>query len=434
MSMTKKISRLPPDPRMDATRYQFPYFFEKDDIWLPGKKYPVRVSNVYDPLKFWIIPLDKNICSFQNHLMSFYSKNGKQYKLSKEASKNKIYCVASVNNAYYRAIIIDKPQGIQRKIPIFLFDFGVLEAVPLKDLYYFDDKCYELPRYGSRARLSNLKPYKDDLWPKESAGKFESLVLNKIILATIDHIDPVEKIIYISTARIEQIPESSTSQELWVSMYQGRHLFFDNKDDDESKTAIVPEVLEFAEGYPIEPLQPSEGSTGQQSTDNSDGFLFPEMFLGLPQLSSNVEAPLSCQSLEDYVLIPELLVECSLEQSEECSSTVVSLQTSKSIVLSQEMQYEGAASAEADTLDTPELSTFEDIAGILIDEKLAEIYEQEQITNPRNMPRFLLPTFASLESGSTPNILKMRAILNGAGLVTVRQVYLDIMNQIAFGT
>lgn len=178
-------------------------------IWKPGETYRIRVSNIYDISKFWIVLLEQELTLFQKFIHKFYTDKGEKYKIPTEQLHNKMYCVAFVEGSFYRGMIVDIPlfaDSIQRAI-VLLIDYGQVLAVKFEELYYFYDKFYQVPRFAVRACLSQIQPSNKDTWTSNVIHRFNELVSEKVLLCILESTDPVNKIVYITIGDVDQQSE-----------------------------------------------------------------------------------------------------------------------------------------------------------------------------------------------------------------------------------
>lgn len=187
--------------------------------WEIGETYRIRVSHIYDLAKFWIVLLEKELTLFQNFLHKLYTKDFEQYKIPEQIIKCKMYCVAYVDDTFYRGQIVEIPyfgESIQRAA-VFLIDYGQVVFVKFNDLFYFYRKLYQVPYFSVRASLSWIEPFHSDFWPLNVIQRFSDLVTNKILLCTLESTDVANKIVYITITDFDQHSQAININDLLIN-------------------------------------------------------------------------------------------------------------------------------------------------------------------------------------------------------------------------
>ncbi|XP_057671107.1 uncharacterized protein LOC130902796 [Diorhabda carinulata] len=190
---------------LDQSEYEIPYSYDKIK-WKLGETYRIRVGNIYDPSKFWIVHFENELSLFFKYMNSYYETKKEEYRMRPASIKIKRYCAAFTDGAFYRGIIVDIPlfNKKEKQVVVFLFDFGFTNVVTIDNLYFLCEKMYSIPRYAIRARLHGLEPFKTDTWTNKSADTFKEMTQGKILLCVLTEIDPVLRTIFI---RVMDVPQ-----------------------------------------------------------------------------------------------------------------------------------------------------------------------------------------------------------------------------------
>lgn len=185
---------------------QIAYFFDQNN-WKIGETYRMRVSHIFDLSKFWIVLLEQELTVFQKFLNSFYDKNKQQFQISvDEELRSKMYCVAFSDGGFYRGMILDIPllTDTKQKAIVFLIDFGYIAPVQFEHLYHCYEKLYQVPSFAVRASLTQVQPCDSETWTGSVIQRFNELVYEKVLLCILENIDPINRVVYISIADVDQ--------------------------------------------------------------------------------------------------------------------------------------------------------------------------------------------------------------------------------------
>ncbi|CAH1964033.1 unnamed protein product [Acanthoscelides obtectus] len=191
--------------RYDEDKYTIPYFFDYMKTWTPSKTYTVRIANIYDISKFWVVFHYNELDIFRSFLSDYYKKHGHLYKI--KAVRRGIYCVVFAEGAYYRGIVAEVSE--EPKVLVFFMDFGYISAVEQPNIYYLAEKFYNVPRFAVRAVLHGIHPVDTCHWTMDAIKRFTELVAEKIMLCFV--VGPLEnfRTVYVHLADFNQ---SITSQ------------------------------------------------------------------------------------------------------------------------------------------------------------------------------------------------------------------------------
>ncbi|KAJ8920422.1 hypothetical protein NQ315_005288 [Exocentrus adspersus] len=189
----------------DQSKFEIPQYYDKEK-WKSSETYRMRVSNIYDPSKFWIVIKEQELDIFQKYLNSFYTQHGSCYKIPMDALSKNMYCAAMADNSFFRGLIVNIPHSlsVQKTAVVFLFDFGYISLVNLEDLYYLSEDLYEIPQFSVRASLSGVQPFDNCIWDYNVVKRFYELVSGKILLCILECTDRSRKMIEIVIGSVNE--------------------------------------------------------------------------------------------------------------------------------------------------------------------------------------------------------------------------------------
>lgn len=200
----------------DQSNHNIPYSFDKI-VWKIGETYKIRIGNIYDPSKFWIVHYEKELTVFHKFINKFYNERGEDYRMPKEVIKRNRYCTVCTDGAYYRGVIVNIPSftDVELKVVVFLFDFGFTTTVSLEDVFYLYEKLYKIPRFAIRACLTGIEPIDSDTWTSKAVEKFNELTIGKVLLCVLESKDVQMRIAYIRVGEVT--PYNEVSFNLYTS-------------------------------------------------------------------------------------------------------------------------------------------------------------------------------------------------------------------------
>lgn len=123
-----------------------------------GEKYEVKIENVYDPSKFWIIVKYKELAVFMRYLKHFYDKTENKKPIHRRHLRKNLLCIVYKSGMYFRSIILPLLLPDKNKIRVFMIDFGYITNVCIDDLLYIFEKHGDVPRFAIRACLAYISP------------------------------------------------------------------------------------------------------------------------------------------------------------------------------------------------------------------------------------------------------------------------------------
>ncbi|RZC43217.1 uncharacterized protein BDFB_001361, partial [Asbolus verrucosus] len=177
-------------------KYQILTCFDKCNF-KQGQSFEARVTQIYDPTKFWIVSKFRELEVFQKYLFRFYYLNSSNYKIPHDKIAIDLYCMCFIENAYYRGVIVGFPirhHDAEQEVQVFLIDYGMLKIIDINNIYYISEECLRVPQFVVRASLAGIRPLNDH-WTTQDVDRFYDLVTDKIIKVNVIDIDCKRKIL-----------------------------------------------------------------------------------------------------------------------------------------------------------------------------------------------------------------------------------------------
>lgn len=135
--------------------FEVPYNFDGLDV---GDIYEIKIKNMFDPSKLWIIVNFSELNIFTEYLKQYYSKDENRIKVPIFKLTKYLLCIIERNSYYYRAIILPIFLPEDDKIRVFLIDEGTFINVNVDNIFYLLQKHSEVPRFALRACLIYIAP------------------------------------------------------------------------------------------------------------------------------------------------------------------------------------------------------------------------------------------------------------------------------------
>lgn len=122
-----------------------------------GEIYEIKVKNIFDPSKLWVIIHFKELMLFTRYLTIYYSNDENRIKIPIFKLRKYLTCIIERNSNYHRAVIL--PIFLpEEKLRVFLIDEGTFINVNINKIYYMLQRHSEVPRFALRACLINIAP------------------------------------------------------------------------------------------------------------------------------------------------------------------------------------------------------------------------------------------------------------------------------------
>lgn len=232
--------------------------------WRIGDSYSVRIANIYDPSKFWLVIKHRELDLFQTYLHKFYTEHLENYRIPSNKLKLDLYCVVYTNKTFYRGKIIDFQitSSITKKAQLYLIDFGYVCGVPINDVFYLSEKMYSVPQFAIRASLAINLSKKDQktFWDEAIVKQFQELTTEKILLAKLVHVDLKLSCLYIKLGLFNDetqhiIDLSSVLIKEQKHVYILRRKQAKEKGKSKRKVKFIPKVKHLRDMPPFELIE-----------------------------------------------------------------------------------------------------------------------------------------------------------------------------------
>ncbi|KAK3913583.1 Tudor domain-containing protein 5 [Frankliniella fusca] len=154
----------------------------------PGQYIELRVAEVYNPQKFWIMLRKSTITLNQlmDELQDFYHDHGAKYVMPDCTIKEGQSCVAIYDSEWHRAVI----KTVGEPVEVVYVDYGTVSKCPRKDLRFIHKDFAVLPKQAIRSSLSGIQPpIGCQRFTKEASYAFLNLVLEKELIGLIHKLD-----------------------------------------------------------------------------------------------------------------------------------------------------------------------------------------------------------------------------------------------------
>ncbi|KAG5870116.1 hypothetical protein JTB14_025999 [Gonioctena quinquepunctata] len=181
------------------------------DILRKNKFYEVKIENVYDPSKFWIVIKFNELKLFTKYLTTHYIE--KKLVIPRKRLKHGLICIVLRNSAFYRATLLPALLPEKDKLRVFLVDYGITVNVGMDNVFYIAKKHTHVPRFSVRATLAYISPANQlDPWCSSDLHHFIELLSEKKLTVKVLEIDPNLKILHIDIFRkMNGVDESISS-------------------------------------------------------------------------------------------------------------------------------------------------------------------------------------------------------------------------------
>ncbi|XP_044729278.1 uncharacterized protein LOC123292629 [Chrysoperla carnea] len=172
---------------MPSDILQFGEKIPRQWLQIPDDGYiTVRVTEVYDPSKFWIQLYSEDCSVALDHMMNdmqdFYVLN-EAYNIPTSDVQVGLYCVALIYNEWHRGMVVKIEDPY---VKIFYFDYGSIAKTFRHSLKYLHKKFSMLPRQAIRARLANIRPrYPAVMWSSKATKLLLSLINDRVLVAEV---------------------------------------------------------------------------------------------------------------------------------------------------------------------------------------------------------------------------------------------------------
>ncbi|XP_018565967.1 tudor domain-containing protein 5-like [Anoplophora glabripennis] len=164
---------------------------------MKGGHYEVKIENIYDPSKFWVILKFKELAIFMKYLRCFYDNvENRKIVPKSDLKKNFIYIVRR-RDMYYRSTVMPLLLPDRNQVKVFMIDFGFIVNICTEDIFYISEKHQVVPRFAIRASLAYISPTDHSkIWSQLDLKIFCKILQNKRIFAEVCEIDTEQNILF----------------------------------------------------------------------------------------------------------------------------------------------------------------------------------------------------------------------------------------------
>lgn len=128
-----------------------------DDVEV-GEIYEIKLKNLFDPSKLWVVINFKELMLFTRYLTIYYSNEENRIKIPMFKLKKYLICIIERNSNYHRAVILPLYFSDEKKQRVFLIDEGMFVNVNINKIYYILQRHSKVPRFALRACIINIAP------------------------------------------------------------------------------------------------------------------------------------------------------------------------------------------------------------------------------------------------------------------------------------
>lgn len=156
-----------------------------------GDYIELRVAEVYNPHKFWIMirQYAQHLDQLMDELQDFYRDHGDKYKMHASTVTEGQCCVATYQGEWHRVTI----KSVASEVEVFYVDYGTVAQVPLHELRYIHRDFCNLPAQAIRASMSGIKPsHGRQRFTREANQELLRLVIDKALIGLIQRVEPEE--------------------------------------------------------------------------------------------------------------------------------------------------------------------------------------------------------------------------------------------------
>ncbi|XP_023021054.2 tudor domain-containing protein 6 isoform X1 [Leptinotarsa decemlineata] len=214
-----------------------PYSIE---LFKKNEFHKVRLKNVYDPSKFWIVIKYNELQLFTNYLTAYYNKSDRKVIVPKIELKHGLTCIILKNSKFYRANLLPALLPENNKLRVFLLDYGCIISVEMSNVFYMLKKHCNVPRFSIRATLAYISPanqYKP--WCSTDLHRFCELLSEQDLSIKVMEIDFNLKILHVDIIRINDSMGESINNLLVKSGIAGySQLIEESKEKSKYKNKV----------------------------------------------------------------------------------------------------------------------------------------------------------------------------------------------------
>ncbi|EEZ99058.1 Tudor domain-containing protein 6-like Protein [Tribolium castaneum] len=207
-----------------------------------GQSFRARVTQIYDPSKFWMVVKYRELEVFQKCIFKYYYMNRKKYQIPKDKLVMDLYCAVFTDGGFYRGVITGFPATHQKdqQAQIYFIDYGIVKVVEMNDIYFLSDKFCQVPHFAVRASLAGVCPRTKSQWTCDDVFEFHQLVDNKVLMGVIVNIDANRQVLEVHLSEDKHGVSTVPVHKLLISQKRAR--FFHDKEDISDKGLLQPKL------------------------------------------------------------------------------------------------------------------------------------------------------------------------------------------------
>ncbi|XP_044258260.1 tudor domain-containing protein 5-like isoform X2 [Tribolium madens] len=188
----------------------------------------ISVEEIYDLSKFWVTLTYGDLESLMNELQTFFYDNHSKYFIPEKLLEVDLFCVALYANLYHRCVIVDLLPRSPGFIRVFFIDYGTVENISSREIWFLPKQFSKVPSQAIRARLSGIyPPYENSTWSEQAIIAFQKLVTNRIIVGEVTKIDETQHVLELYMADITNEKHIFYVNDQLVN--EGHAIYIDNK-------------------------------------------------------------------------------------------------------------------------------------------------------------------------------------------------------------
>ncbi|XP_063916761.1 tudor domain-containing protein 5-like isoform X2 [Zophobas morio] len=206
----------------------FPADIQEEDIL------DITIGEIYDLSKFWFYMTFGDLDPLMDELQIFFSKNSTAYLVPELLLEEGLYCVAMYSGLYHRCVIVNMVPKIPECVRVFFVDYGTVENVPSKEIWFLPKRFGEVPCQAIRGRLANIYPVGENQpWKVSTVRRLEQLITNRVVVGKVTRVDEKDHFVDLYLADITNKDKIFYINDIFVD--EGRALYI----GDERKKTLV---------------------------------------------------------------------------------------------------------------------------------------------------------------------------------------------------
>lgn len=160
--------------------------------------YRVRISNIFDPYKFWFQLDNRDLDLMIDELQSYYEQLPEDVLvLNKPYIREKAACAVRFKGRWYRGEFVSNEPHSNGDFKVFLLDYGKVVCISPNCIKFLMKQFLKLPRQAYRGRLAFVKP-KQTTYSPETTQKLKEFVTGVILFAKVELHTPEQNCHYLT--------------------------------------------------------------------------------------------------------------------------------------------------------------------------------------------------------------------------------------------